>query len=144
MDNARFTAFVGCSLSGLGALPAWANTCAQIRPKWDPASGPVSAWGEAVIALSSPMGVVCLGALALAILTLRGSWLLAAGVGAASFGALLHMTNLTEDPLEISSSAATEGCTGPTSIAVAICAAICLICAGIYTAKRRLEGQTNA
>jgi hypothetical protein len=128
----------------LGALlptQLLAQSCATVRPNWNPGSGPVTAWDEALYLFTSPMGIVCLGAFALAVLTLRNTWLLAAGAGSAALGLLLYSTNLTADPFEITQDAVAEGCVGPTSTAVAICAVICLICAGLFALKRRLKGR---
>lgn len=117
----------------------FAQACAQVRPSWDPTSGPINAWGEAAFVFQSPIGIVCLGAFALAVLTMKPTWLFAAGFGAVGLGIVIYLGNTLEDPTGISQQTAAEGCSGPPSVAVAICAIICLICAGIYAAKQRYE-----
>jgi hypothetical protein len=139
----RPVAFLG-TISAILPTQLLAQTCAVSRPNWDPTSGPVTAWGEAVYMFQSPFGIVLLGVFALAILTFKTSWLLAAGLGAAALGVLVYLGGSLDDPTQINQVALSEGCTGPTSTAVAICAAICLTCAGIFAIKRRLRGEHNA
>lgn len=123
-------------------LPTYAvaEVCDKIRPNWDPTSGSVTAWGEATFFFQSPLGIVCLGAFALAVLTFKSTWALASAVGSAGLGLLIYINGTLDDPNGFSQQSVAEGCVGEPTLAVAICATICFICIGILSRNRRKEG----
>lgn len=133
-------------LGALSLIPTQllAQTCEASRPNWTEADGQVTAWGEAIFVFSSPFGMVLLGILALAVLTRKDTWLAAGAIAGAGAGFLLYLVSTTGDYAYDTRLIEYDGCAGPNTIAVAICAAICLTCAGIFVIKRRLRGEHNA
>ncbi len=113
----------------LVASPALAEVCDKERPDWD--GMPVSAIAEAVILFLSPLGLILLACTALAV-RYRSQWGgVAITVGWTGFATLVTMA----DPSGVRALAQAEGCIGPSSLFVALAAAIS---AGtiLYTAPR--------
>jgi len=110
---------------------AWAEVCAEARPDWN--GVPVSALGEAVTLLLSPMGLFLLVSTAFA-LRFRSQWGgVAVTVGWTAFATLLTMADPTGGVRE---AAMAEGCIGAPTLFIAIAAAIS-VGTIFYTAPRR-------
>jgi len=89
-------------------LPAWAEVCDKIRPDWDSAGGPVSAVAEMGYILASPVGLVLLGLVIVAMVWPR-RWL--AAVVALPLLALAGLLFLARGA-EVAALAMQEGCIG--------------------------------
>ncbi|MEL7099821.1 MAG: hypothetical protein AAGM84_13400 [Pseudomonadota bacterium] len=109
---------------------ALAEVCAEARPDWN--GVPVSALGETVTLLFSPMGLFLLIS-TLAALRFRSQWGgVVVTVGWTAFATLLTMA----DPTGVRALAQAEGCIGSSTLFIAIAAAIS-VATIIYTAPRK-------
>jgi len=111
---------------------ALAEVCDKARPDWN--GVPVTALGEAVTLMFSPMGLSLLIS-TLAALRFRSQWGgVAAVVGWTAFATLLTMA----DPTGFRPEAMAEGCIGSPTLFIALAAAIS-VGTIIYTAPRKAE-----
>ncbi len=103
------------------ATPAWADTCAQIRPGWD--GLPVSAWGEFVFLLQSPIVLILIMLTAVAI-RFRSEW---GGVAVViGWSAVTYLVTGWLSGSETQTAAAIEGCVGSPALFIAVAAALCI------------------
>ncbi len=65
MGSVRGRLIIALSLT---PATAWAEVCATLRPGWMGADGPVGALGEAVYVLGSPVGMMLLALVAVALI----------------------------------------------------------------------------
>lgn len=115
---------------------AFAQACADLRPSWDPASGPVTALQEAGYVFGSTFGLVTIGVFLLAILTFKTHWLISSAAASLGLAALLYTGETLADPTGMSQMATQEGCSGPPTIAIAICLGFASACGVILWLKR--------
>lgn len=107
-------------------LPAFAEVCDKVRPDWLPEDGPVGALAEAFYVLTSPLGVVLLAFVVLAMVRPR-RWL--AVVVALPLLALAGLLFLARGA-EVAAMAMAEGCIGgigPTVALLVLLAAAVLV-----------------
>lgn len=121
-------------LFALAPLPAAAEVCGELRPGWTPADGAVGALAEAGYVLGSPLGLILLAFVLLAMIWPR-RWL---SVGVAlpvlALAGLLFLARQAE----VASQAMAEGCIGgigPTLGMLILIAAAVLVRG--FTAGRR-------
>lgn len=89
-------------------LPAFAEVCDKVRPDWTPEDGPVGALAEAGYVLTSPLGLVLVGLVAVVVIWPR-RWL--AVVVALPLLALAGLLFLARGA-EVAGLAMQEGCIG--------------------------------
>ena len=100
----------------VSAAPAWADTCAEMRPGWD--GMPVSAFDELLFLAQSPIVLilVLLTALALRFRSEWGGLVVVVGWSIATYLVTQWGGSQTD--------AATEGCVGSPALFIAVAAAI--------------------
>ena len=103
------------------ATPAWAEVCAKDRPAWVATDGPVTQWGEALSFLTTLPPLLLIAAL-IAGWVFRQPILFNITIIVALV--LLFPLLFPLNPAALAM-AMTEGCKGPTTIVIAILAAIC-------------------
>ena len=126
------------------ATPVWAEVCDKQRPEWNPADGQMTGFGEAYYLFTSLPGLAILGAVVLAATGgVRIYWLLAALFSGAVAAALVAVRN---DPTGLTELARIEGCVGPATIPVTICAAIAAVTLIIFfrTSGPLTKGKQDA
>jgi hypothetical protein len=117
--------------------PALAAACDALRPRWDPAGGPATAFDEALHLAASPVALVLLLGTALAV-RLRNQW---AGLAAVcGWSILISLRVFAPGGDETAQMAATEGCIASPALFIAVVAAIC-VATILYTAPS--QGRTT-
>ncbi len=124
-------------LTGGGALlcpaPAWAEVCADLRPNWDGTT--VTAWGEFLYLLQTPIVLVLIVATALAV-RLRSEWGgLAVVVG---WSLATFLATHWGDTGAIRTAGLNEGCVGNAALFIIVAA---MVCVGVvlYTAPLKRD-----
>ena len=108
-----------CAAALLLPAPAFADTCADLRPGWD--GIPVSAWGELLTLMQSPLAIFMLIASALAVRFRSEKGGLAVVVGW-SIATYLVTGWGRADPDRMAAMA--EGCIGSPALIIAVAAAV--------------------
>ena len=113
--------------------PAWAEVCAAQRPNWD--GTPVTAWGEFLYLLQTPIVLILIIATALAV-RFRSEWgglVVVVGWSLSTFLATGWGTNG-----DLRAAAMNEGCIGNTTLFIVFAA---LVCVGVvlYTAPLKRD-----
>lgn len=109
-------------LFALLPFPALAGVCNKERPDWSPALGAASGLDELVFLFTSLPGLGLLGALTLAALSAQKRYFAITAVFATLIG-----TALSLPPDDLTRTAITEGCVGPQTLSITVCAVIALI-----------------
>ena len=122
------------ALAALAPLPATADVCGEVRPGWTPSDGPVGALAEAGYVLGSPLGVILLAFVLLAMIWPRRWLAVVVALPVLAFAALFFLARRAE----LAVLAMGEGCIGGIGPTVAI---LILIAAAVlvrgFTARRR-------
>jgi hypothetical protein len=116
------SALLAATLFSATAPAALAEVCDKERPSWNPADGPVGAWGEMVANLLSVPGLVVLTIAILAHFS-KSMWVpLALSLLPFALAWLIHFGH--NDPLpwaaEMRAHARQEGCIGPPELAITL------------------------
>ncbi|MCF6444304.1 hypothetical protein [Nereida sp. MMG025] len=103
--------------------PVWAEVCDKERPDWN--GTPVTAWGEFLYLLTTPLTMLLLCATALAFRLARKWLTVAVAVGWTAYTCLLAF-NVPTDATSISAAALREGCVGSPALFIAFACALTL------------------
>lgn len=115
-------------------LPAQAEVCDKVRPGWTPVDGPVGALAEAGYVLASPVGLILLAFVALAMIWPRRRLAVLAALPLLVLAGLLFLARRAD----VAVHAMTEGCIGgigPTVVLLILIAAAVLVRG--FAARRR-------
>ena len=106
--------------------PAMAEVCATVRPGWTAGDGPVGVLGEAAYVLGSPVGLILLALVAVALIWPRRWMAVAVVVPVLGLAGLLFLSRQAEGAAQ----AMAEGCIGgigPTVAFLVLIAAAVLV-----------------
>lgn len=115
-------------------LPAGAEVCDKVRPGWTPADGPVGALAEAGYVLTSPVGLILLAFVAVAMVWPRRWLAVVVALPLLVLAGLLFLARRAE----VAVAAMAEGCIGgigPTVVVLILIAAAVLVRG--FAARRR-------
>lgn len=114
------------ALCSLAPMPAAAEVCDKVRPDWAAADGPVGALAELAYVLTSPVGLILLGLVALALFWPRRWVAVIVALPVLALAGLLFLAR----GAEIAGLAMAEGCIGgigPTVALLVLIAAAVLV-----------------
>ncbi|MEM6409522.1 MAG: hypothetical protein AAF700_14050, partial [Pseudomonadota bacterium] len=107
-------------IATLTPTAAWSQSCADVRPSWEPGT-PVTAWAEAIQLFSAPPALALIIASAIAIRT-RSQW--GALLTVLLWTGLIALVTFASERLYGSLTIA-EGCIGSPALFIAAVTAIC-------------------
>ena len=116
------SALLTATLLSTAAPAALAEVCDKARPSWNPADGPVGAWGEMLANLLSVPGLVVLTIAILALFS-RSMWVpLALSLLSFALAWRIHFGHKNPLPwaAEMHAHSRQEGCVGPAGLAIAL------------------------
>jgi len=103
------------------AAPAYAQSCAEVRPSWD--GMPVSAFGELLFLAQSPLVLILLMLTAVAV-RFRSEW--GGLVVVVGWSITTYLVTGWGSGAAAQTAAATEGCVGSPALFIAVAAALCV------------------